>query len=195
MKLGLKSKVLIGIMSVALVGGVGSTLALTRTGAGGTGTTGAFDQAVYLYWGHESTSISIDNVENLVAGTPQYRGLVVSPKTSKTVAGNVQLTFTIAPTEGNHHVKGLSVNVYKIDAAFDAENVATQILGKVASPALNDSNLSASTNLAITTSENVHETIGYYAIEISWSGAIDNEHPTWDLDGSLTISQAFSPAA
>ena len=195
MGLGLKSKVLIGLMACCLVGGVGSALALSRTGSGATGSTGAFDEAVYLYWGHESSTATISNVENLSAGVAQYRGLTVSPKSSKSVAGNVQLTFTLAATAGTHHIEGLTVSVYKIDAAFDAENVATQIGGKVAAPVLTKNNLSGVTNLAVAADSVVHETVGYYAIEVSWTGANDGEHPSYTLDASITISQAFSPAA
>lgn len=195
MGLGLKSKILIGVMACCLVGGAGSALALSRSGVDATGTTGAFDSAVYLYWGHESSTVSIADVENLSAGVSQYRGLTVSPKSSKSVAGNVQLTFTLAPTAGDHHIEGLTVSVYKIDAVFDAESVATQILGKVAAPVLSKNNLTGVTNLAVAASENVHETVGYYAIEISWTGANDGEHPAYTLDAGITISQSFSPAA
>ena len=195
MKLGLKSMVLLGVMACALAGGVGSALALTRTGASAAGNAGAFDKAVNLYWGHESTSIELSNVENLVAGTPQYRGLVVSPKSSKSVAGNVQLTFTLASTAGNYHIKGLTVSVYKIDAAFNAGTVETQIEGKVAQPVLNESNLTGVANLAVVASENVHETVGYYAIKVLWTGANDPGHLGYTLDATLTIAQAFSPAA
>ncbi len=195
MKLGLKSMVLIGVMGVALVGGVGSALALTRTGANAAGNTGAFDQAVYLYWGHESTTASIQNVQDLSAGTPQYRGLTVSPKSTKSVAGNVRLTFTLAPSTGNYHIKGLTVSVYKIDEAFNAGTVETQIAEKVASPVLDEEHLTGTTDLAITTNANAHETIGYYAIKVAWTGANDAEHPTYTLDCGITISQAFVPAA
>ncbi len=191
MRLGLKGKILIGVMAASLVGGVGSALALTRTGAAGAGTPGAFDGAVYLYWGHESTTATINNVEDLAAGVAQYRGLVVSPKSTKSVSGNVQLTFTLAPSAGNHHVKGLSVSVYKIDAAFDAGNVETQIDGKVAEPVLDAEHLTGTTNLAVTVSENVHETVGYYAIKVLWTGANDGEHPSYTLDAGITISQTF----
>ena len=194
MGLGLKGKVLIGVMAIGLVGGVGSALALTRAPATATGTTGAFDQAVNLYWGHESTTASISNVTNLSAGVAQYRGLTVSPQSTKTVAGNVQLTFTLEASAGSHHIKGLTVNVYKIDAAFNEATVATQIQGKVAAPVLNESNLSGTTNLAIVADDAAHETTGYYAIEVSWSGAIDNEHPAYTLDASITIAQAFIAA-
>ena len=194
MKLGLKSMVLIGVMGVALVGGVGSALALTRTGASAAGNAGAFDQAVNLYWGHEQTSIELSNVENLSAGVAQYRGLVVSPKSSKSLTGNVQLTFTLAPTAGNYHIKGLTVSVYQIDNAFDAGNVETQISGKVAQPVLNESNLSGVANLAVAASADVHETVGYYAIKVAWNGANDGDHPTYTLDCNITISQTFVAA-
>ena len=186
-----KSKVLIGLMALCLLGGVGSGLALTRDGASATGTPGAFDKAVYLYWGHEESSVDLPDVEELQPSVPQYVGLTVSPKSSPTVSGNVRLTFTLAASSGNHHIKGLSVSVFKIDAAFDEENVATQIQGKVASPVLNESNLTGTTDLAIAVSESAHETVGYYAIQVNWSGANDAENPTYTLDASITISQAF----
>ena len=194
MKLGLKSMVLLGVMACALAGGVGSAIALTRTGANAAGGTGAFDQAVYLYWGHGATSASIDNVEDLSPSVPQYRGLTVSPQSTKTVAGNVQISFELETTAGDHHIKGLTVSVYKIDAAFDAGTVETQILGKVAAPVLNESNLTGSTNLAVAASENPHETIGYYAIKVEWSGASDLENPGYTLDCGITISQNFVAA-
>ena len=199
MGLGLKGKILIGIMAACLVGaaGAGTAIALTRNGANGSGNQGAYDQAISLYWGNEETSATISNVENLAPGVAQYRGLTVSPKSSKTVAGNVRLDFTLAATGGAHHIKGLTVSVYKIDAAFDAENVATQIDGKVAAPVLNESNLTGTTNLAVAASENVHVTTGYYAIEVSWTGANDpaDGHEEYTLDANITISQSFVPAA
>ena len=194
MGLGLKGKVLIGVMALALVGGVGSSLALTRTGANAAARTGAYDGAINLYWGHESTTASIANVEDLAAGVAQYRGLTVSPQSSKSVAGNVRLTFTLEASTGTHHIKGLTVSVYKIDAAFDAENVVTQIGEKVASPVLDEEHLTGTTDLAVSTAANVHETVGYYAIKVLWSGVNDGEHPTYDLDASITISQSFIEA-
>ena len=194
MKLGLKGKILIGVMAVSLVGGVGSAFALTRTGASVAGRSGAFDGAVYLYWGHESSTATISNVEELSAGVAQYRGLEVSPQSSKSVSGNVRLTFTLAPTAGNYHIKGLTVSVYKIDAAFDAGAVETQIAEKVASPVLNESNLTGTTDLPVSTSSGVHETVGHYAIKVVWTGANDGEHPLYTLDASITISQSFIEA-
>lgn len=194
MGLGLKSKILIGVMACCLVGGAGSALALSRSGVDATGTAGAFDSAVYLYWGHESSSTTIAPVEDLAAGATQYRGLTVSPKSSKSVAGNVQISFTLAATGATNHLKGLTVSVYTIDAAFDEEHVEEQIDEKVASPVLDEGHLTGSVNLAIATNASVHETVGYYAIAVAWTGANDGEHPTYTLDATLTIAQAFTPA-
>ena len=118
-----KSKVLIGLMAICLLGGVGSTLALTRSGASVSGNPGAFDQAVYLGWGDNEASVTINNVENLGAGeaNAQYRGLAVGPESSKSVEGTVRLTFTLAASAGDHHINGLSVGVYQIDDEFNVE--------------------------------------------------------------------------
>ena len=191
-----KSKVLIGLMAICLLGGVGSTLALTRSGASVSGNPGAFDQAVYLGWGDNETSVTINNVENLGAGeaNAQYRGLTVGPETSKSVEGTVRLTFTLAASEGNHHINGLTISVYEIDDAFDAENVATQINGKVASPVLDAEHLTGTADLEIEADAEFHRTTAYYAIKVLWSGANDTENPTYTLDASLTISQSFIAA-
>ena len=197
MGLGLKGKILIAIMAACLVGGAGAgtAIALTRNGANGGGNQGAYDQAISLYWGHEETSVTISDVENLSAGVAQYRGLTVSPKSSKSVAGNVRLTFTLAKSTGDFHIKGLTVSVYKIDSAFDAGTVETQISEKVAEPVLNESNLTGTTNLAVSTHvTDAHETVGYYAIKVEWTGANDGEHPSYTLDADITINQTFIAA-
>ena len=187
-----KSKVLIGLMAICLLGGVGSTLALTRRGASATGTPGAFDKAIYLYWDEgQQQSVTIDNVENLAAGVTQYRGLSVNPISSKSVEGKVRLTFTLAATTGEHHIKGLTVSVYEIASVFDAENVTTQIAGKVASPVLSETNLTGVAEFDVETGDEAHYSHANYAIAINWTGANDPEHPSYTLDGSLTIAQSF----
>ena len=190
-----KSKVLIGLMALCLLGGVGSTLALTRSGASVTGNPGAFDQAINLYWGDgEATTVEIANVENLVAGVAQYRGLSVHSLSSKSVAGAVKLSFALAPSAGEHHIKGLSVSVYKIDAAFNAENVAAQIEGKVASPVLDEEHLTGVAEFEVEAYDTWKNDYANYAIAINWTGAIDTDHPTYTLDASVTITQSFAAA-
>lgn len=186
-----KSKVLIGLMALCLLGGVGSTLALTRSGAAATGTPGAFDKAIYLYWGHEETAVTIASVQNLQPSVAQYRGLTVSPQSTKSLTGNVQLTFTLAASEGNHHIKGLAINVYPLEAALDEENAATQIGETFAAATLNEDHLTQQINIGISSSGAAHETVKYYAIKVTWSGANDSEHTDYTLDASLTISQSF----
>ena len=188
-----KSKVLIGLMAVCLLGTVGSALALAKNDASATGTPGAFDKAVYLYWGHEATTAEIADVENLQPSTPQYRYLEVSPQSTKTVAGNVTLTFTLAQTAGEHHLQGLTISVYKTESLATDGTVAGLIEGKSAAPVLNASNLSGQTSFAVAADAAAHETKAYYAIEISWSGANDQTegHEEYTMSGSLTIAQAF----
>ena len=189
-----KSKVLIGLMAVCLVGTVGSALALTKNGASAIGTPGAFDKAVYLYWGHEATTAEINDVSNLQPGNPQYRYLEVSPQSTKTVAGNVTLTFTLAQTSGNYHLQGLVISVYKTASLATDETVAGLINGVSAAPVLNASNLTGTTSFAIAAGQEAHETKAYYAIEISWSGANDSTegHEEYTMSGSLSIAQSFA---
>ena len=189
-----KSKVLIGLMALCLLGGVGSTLALTRSGASATGTAGAFDQAIYLNWGTDQTSVTLDNVENLGVNTPVYRYLEVSPKSTKTVAGNVQLTFELAATSGNHHIKGLTVSVYKTASLLTDDTVAAGINGLTASPVLQEGNLTGTVNVAVSASESAHETKAYFAIAVNWTGANDPENLEYTMSGDVTISQAFVAA-
>ena len=151
-----KLAVLVGLMALSAAGTVGGALALTRNSATSSGTAGSFDKAIYLYWSSESTTASLANVDDLSAGVAQYRYLSVTPKSSKSVAGTVTLTFTLASGGENTHMEGLTVNVYKTDALATDLTVATAIQGKVAAPVLTKSNLSGTTTFAVATNENVH---------------------------------------
>ena len=194
MGLGLKSKVLIGVMALGLLGTVGSALALTRSGASAAGNPGAFDQAIYLNWGTDETTVSISSVENLQPSVAQYRYLEVSPKSTKTVAGNVRLTFTLAASTGDYHIKGLSVSVYRTATLLNDSTVVAGIEGLVASPVLQEGSLTGTANIAIEAGANAHETKAYYAIAIQWTGTNDSTHPEYTLSGDVTIAQAFIAA-
>lgn len=194
MKLGLKGKVLIGVMALGLLGTVGSALALTRTGASAAGNAGAFDQAIYLNWESGQSSISLSNVENLQPSVAQYRYLTVSPKSTKTVAGNVVLTFTLAKTTGDHHIKGLSVSVYKTASLLNDSTVVAGISALSADPVLQEGSLSGTSNIAVAAGANAHETTAYYAIVIEWTGANDSTNPSYTLSADVTISQEFDAA-
>ena len=187
-----KLAVLVGLMALSAAGTVGGALALTRNSATGSGTAGNFDKAIYLYWGNQETTASLDDVNDLSAGVAQYRYLSVMPKSSKSVSGTVTLTFTLASGGANTHMEGLTVNVYKTDALANDSTVAAAIDGKSASPVLTKSNLSGTISFSVATSESIHVTDAYYAIEVVWSGSNDAEHPTYELGASLTISQAFA---
>ena len=189
MGLGLKGKILIGVMACCLVGGVGSTLALTRNGATGNATTGAFDQAIYLYWDSESTTKVLADCDSLSAGVPVYRYLTVSPKSTKTVAGNVTLNFTLAQADGDFHLSGLTISVYKTASLATDLTVEGLITDVDPEPTLDSGHLTGSTSFAVTTSENVHETQAFYAIKVLYDGTYVADKT---LGGSLTIAQSFS---
>lgn len=184
-----KKAILIGAMVACVAGSVGSIFALTRNAAAASGTSGSFDQAIYLYWDSGSSTKSISDVENLVANVPQYRYLTVAPKSTKSLTGNVTLTFTLAQTEGaSYTIAGLSVKVYKTESLATDGTVAGLIEGKVAAPSLDAENLTGNTSFAVAASESAHETTAYYAIEVKYDGT-NLEGKT--LSGGLTISQSF----
>ena len=186
-----KLKVLIGLMAASLAGGAGGAFALTRNSASSTGTAGAFDKAVYLYWGSESSTASLENVDDLVANTPQYRYLSVTPKSSKGVSGTVTLNFELESGGASTHMKGLTVSVYKTASLATDLTVASLIDGVSAAPVLDESHLTGSTTFTVSTAADVHETEAFYAIKVVWTGINDSEHPTYALGASLTINQSF----
>ena len=193
-----KKKVLIGLMAACLLGTIGSVFALTRNNATASGTAGQVDQAIYLYWGEGSTTATINNVQNLTTAEPAYRYLEVSPKSSKTLTGTVTVSFTLAPEDANHHVSGLTVSVYKLDAALNpatatSADYVTAIGAKSATPALDVDHLTGNATVAVTTSGGVaHYSHAYFAIAISYNGAqVANK----TMGGQVTISQSFTPGA
>jgi hypothetical protein len=188
-----KGKVLIGLMSLCLAGGAGGAFALTRNASTATGTAGAFDKAIYLNWATDSQSITISDVENLSAGTAQYRSLTVAPKSTKSVEGVVTLTFTLAVTSGEHHIKGLSVVAYETSSLV-IDNYATAIDGLVKAAEINETVLSDTIDISITSSTEAHETTKYYVLAINWNGAFDSNNPTYTMSGNVTIAQSFSAA-
>lgn len=187
-----KFKFLIGLMAFSLAGTVGGALALTRNSATGTGTPGAYDKAIYLYWGSEQTETSLSDMTNLSANTAQYRYLSVTPKSSKSVTGTVTLTFTLAGAGENTHMEGLTVSVFKTDSLAADSTVAGLIEGKTATPVLDKTHLSGTATFTVSAGEAVHETNAYYAIQVVWTGAIDQQHPTYELGATVKISQSFA---
>jgi len=183
-----KKAILISAMVACVAGTVGSVFALTRVQAQAEGTSGAFDQAIYLYWDSEQDSKVVPAIEHLGINTPVYRYLTVSPKSTKSVSGNVTLTFTLEEKTGNFSLDGLTVDVYKTASLATDETVATLTEGVVAEPALSSTKLTGTTKFAVAAAENAHETTAYYAIKVNYDGT--------DLQGKvvgakLTISQSF----
>ena len=185
-----KKAFLIGAMVVCLAGSVGTVFALTRNSAAATGTSGNFDQAINLYWGHESTTATIDNCENLVQNRPVYRYLTVSPKSSKSVAGNVTLSFTMAAKSAANFVDGMTVKVYQTATLATDETIASALNANPAKVTLDKDHLTGQTSFAVVASndDQTHETTAYYAIELVYDGT---EVAGKTLSGSITIAQSF----
>lgn len=193
--MNVKSKVLIGLMALSLAGTIGGVFALTRNAASKTGSSGAYDKAIYLFWDSEQTEHTIDNVTNLISGVPQYRYLTVAPKSTKGVVGNVQLSFTLAKAGDTNHLNGLTISVYKTASLANDETVAGLINAVAAEPVLDVDHLTGTTNFAITAraeqDAEVFEQTAYYAIKIEWDGSNDQEHQSYTMGANLTIAQSF----
>ena len=193
--MNVKSKVLIGLMALSLAGTIGGVFALTRNAASKTGSSGAYDKAIYLFWDSDETEHTVDNVTNLVNGVAQYRYLTVAPKSTKGVVGNVRLSFTLAKAGDNNHLNGLTVSVYKTASLANDETVAGLINQVAAEPTLDGEHLTGTTDFAITAREEqnatVYEQTAYYAIKIEWDGSNDQNHPNYTLGANLSIAQSF----
>lgn len=193
--MNVKSKVLIGLMALSLAGTIGGVFALTRNAASKTGSSGAYDKAIYLFWDHEQTEKTIANVTNLTNGEAQYRYLTVAPKSTKGVEGNVQLTFTLSLAGANTHMNGLTVSVYRTASLATDGTVAGLISAVAAEPVLDSTHLTGTTNFAISARDQEHagdfEDFAYYAIKVEWDGSNDQEHQNYTMSANLTIAQAF----
>lgn len=185
------SKVLLLSLGMALCvgGGIGAAVAITRQAAGNTGSS-AFDKAVNLYWeaGHASTTLT--DMETLSVNVPQYRYLTVSPKSSASVSGNVELTFTLSEATGTAKtavLTGLTVSVYKTASLATDTTVAGLIDGVDPEPVLSASVKTGTTSFAAKAGS--ADAVAYYAIEVFYNGSKvgDSEQ----VGANLNIAQSF----
>ena len=180
-------KILIGLMALGLLGGVGTTFALTRTAATQQTINGqATDGAVYLYWGtNEQNTSTVAEVKDLAANTAQYRCVTVAPKVSKTVTGKVSVTFTLSTTETTA-LPGLTIGIYSVDKyTTEASDVSGSAL----------STLDATTKTSYTATfdvggENNLTPTKYYTLVFTWDGSAVSD-TNKSFGGSLKISQTF----
>ena len=185
-----RSKILIGLMSLSLLGGVGSVLALTRNSSTASSTSPAFDKAIYLYWDSEvQSSAHLGDIDHAEINTPVYRYLTVSPKSSKSVAGTVTVTFTLA-AQSTTVVTGLSVTVYETASLANDDTVAS-LIGADEHPVVISSatSLTGSKTFNVTTSSSAHETQKFYAIKVLYDGTAPAGST---LGGLVTITQSFA---
>ncbi len=190
-------KVLLGLALLGLVGGVGTTLALTRKDATTSSVNGNdTDGAVYLYWGDETqNTAATTEVKDLKANDPQYRCVVVAPKTSASVSGTVSVTFKLATLEADAsqsqkatELPGFKVSIYK-EESYSTSSVATTAISTL-SMSTDTKQYVASFDVAKGGTTTV-----YYTLEFLWDGSAVSDSSTYDFGGSLTISQSFEAAS
>ena len=194
--MGLKKKALIGLMAVSLAGCVvGGALALTRNGATGNGVAPAFDEAVYLYWdAGVATSATLTDIPNISVGTPVYRKLVVSPQSTKSVAGYVDLTFTMAAADGKV-ATGLSVAIYdtgstSVDLSDDDAITTYCVAGNLRQTL--DASAPKTVSFEVEPSNNaVHTTANNYVLKVVYAGGVG---PGQQLGATVSIAQSFRTA-
>ena len=194
----LNKALLIMGMALSLGGGIGAAIAgITSNQATLTGD-GAFDKAINLYWDQGSSSATLADMDNLVVNEAAYRILNVSSKSTKSVAGTVTLTFTLAAgtveTGKTASIADLSVKVYSVDAGTtEAQAAAIDYSGLTPVAAVDGTSTTDTAEIAITASTAVQEISHCYAIQVVYSGATVLGADEV-LAGSLTISQSFLAA-
>ena len=190
------SKILILSLGMALCAGgaVGTAFAAISKASATSNSSAAYDKAIYLYWGHESDTASLADMETLATNVPQYRHLVVSPQSSKSVSGTVTVSFTlgtIAVAEKTAVSKGITVSVYEItpDNEFTEDTIASYISGDPEC-VVTTAQPTGQASFTVSTDDAVHETVQHYAIKVVFDGSkmgADEE-----LSAKLTISQDFA---
>ena len=137
-------------------------------------------------------------MDELQSGVAQYRHLVVSPKSSKSVTGTVSVNFTLSTvTEGlpagkTATLAGLTVKVYEVssESTITDENVGLLVPSGTLKCTMDSTHLTGSATFTVSTGADVHETVKHYAIEVNFddSGLGQNDK----LSGQLTINQTFN---
>ena len=198
-----KLKVILLSLGMALCAGgaIGTAFAaVSKTSATST-SEGAFDKAVVLYWDSETSTkpARLTDMETLQTDVAQYRHLIVSPKTSKSVSGTVTVHFVLetAAAAGKTAVlKGLTVKVYELSSENEITDdnyqslVASGTLKCTITPASATTGGEGNATFTVAAGDAVHETVKHYAIEVVYDGT--KIESTEKLSGQLKISQAFA---
>ena len=186
-------------MALCAAGGIGTALAAVTKNSSSSSGTSVYDKAVVLYWDSESQTkpARLTDIDGFVDGAPQYRHLIVSPKTSKSVSGTVSVNFTlskVAVVGKTATVEGLTISVYELtsEGAITDENYVSLVgTGTLKTTLVGDDTEDAtgSATFTVSTSSEVHETTKHYAIKVEYddSGLGQNQK----LSGQVTINQTF----
>ena len=195
-------KILIGLMALGLVGGVGATLALTRTDASGSYDGQGTDSAIYLNWGstEQQTAVTAE-VKDLNANVAAYRYVVVAPKASTSVKGTVSVVFTLDveysdenKTTASTVLTGLTVGVYgaELKTTKDGDNEIKSIekSGDVLATLSMAGTKTYTASFDVDGSTTIETK--YYALEFIFDGSSIGDNT---FGGSLAVSQSFTESA
>lgn len=183
-------KILIGLMALGLVGGIGTTLALTREGANSTIDGQGTDQAIYLNWGNDTQKAAASaSLTGLKAQVAEYRCLVVTSQTSTTLTGNVYLDFVLS-IEEKTELTGLTVKIYSvanytIESVSTAENSGNTLLKTLS---YTEEDKSYQTSFAVSGNEIKDH---FYTLEFMWDGT-PLEGTDTTFGGTLSVTSTFS---
>ena len=185
--MGLKSKALIGLMAVCLLGGIGGAVALTTTAANGS-VKNNVDSAVVFSWNQDS----IPSIESLKGGVRQYSYVGATVNSTKSVAGTVTISFTLAAQDVNAKtgvLTGLSVTVYQASAEITSENVATYAVDGNKQFVLDATHLTNNATFTVAAGDANHATSSYFAIAFDYDGSPIGASET--LSGTVTLDSAW----
>ena len=188
--MGLKRNALIGVMALCLLGSVGGAVALTTTAANGA-IKNNVDSAVVFSWNQNS----IPSIESLKGGVRQYSYVGATVNSSKSVAGTVTISFTLAAQDANAKtgvLTGLTVTVYQASAEITSENVATYAVDGNKQFELDGSHLTGNATFTVDDDSASHATSAYFAIAFDYDGSPIGADET--LSGTVTLNSAWANA-
>ena len=188
--MGLKRKALIGIMALCLLGSVGGAVALTTTAANGA-VKNNVDSAVVFSWNQNS----IPSIESLKGGVRQYSYVGATVNSSKSVAGTVTVSFTLAAQDANAKtgvLTGLTVTIYQASVEITSENVATYAVAGNKQFELDATHLTNNATFSVVAGDAAHATSSYFAIAFDYDGSPLGASET--LSGTITLNSAWANA-
>lgn len=184
-----KKKFLIGLMSLCLLAGTGTALALSVTKAEGQ-VNQSVDSAVVFSWGQDT----IPSISSLKGGVAQYTFFNAKVDSTKSVQGRVTLNFNLSAetTQAGKTavLTGLTATVYQADSEVTAGNAADYAVAGNLKATLTSGSPNGSAYFDVNpTAGAANLTRGYYVVKLLYDGTALGANQV--LDGKVTIVSAW----